>query len=200
MQNKELEEKVMMMEELIQGFITRMTVLETEIPGFLKTFLQQYRETLERISFRIEAANKRYDDAKIQQQIDQVRKLVTTVPKVIGVKTSHHFGAWSKSLIIGILICFVITSDSIGTALYLNHQNNSLDNEAYNFWLVRALYPDVSKSIERNLKEDPNAYKEKAERAMEKQQAIATAQAQVEQATKEQEAAKEKLEKVKTGK
>nr|WP_294896212.1 hypothetical protein [uncultured Pedobacter sp.] len=199
MQNKELEEKVMIMEELIQGFITRMTVLETEMPGFLKTFLQQYKETLEKISVRIETANKRYDDARIQQQIDEVSKLVAAVPKVIGVKNSHHFGAWSKSLIIGILICFVITSGSIGAALYLNHQNNRLNREAYNFWLTRALYPDISKSIERNLKEDPNAFIEKAERAMEKQQAIATAQAQVEQATKEQEAAKEKLKKARSG-
>lgn len=200
MQNKELEEKVMMMEELIQGFITRMAVIETEMPDFLKMFLQQYKETLESISSRIEVANKRYDDAKIQQQIEEVRKLVATVPKVIGVKNSHHFGAWSKSLIIGIVICFGITSGSIGTALYLNLQNNRLNNEAYNFWLVRALYPDLSKSIERNLKKDTDAFIEKAEKAMEKQHAVAAAQVLLEKAAKEQEAAKKNLENVKSEK
>ena len=200
MQNEELEEKVTMLEELIQGFVARMTVVETEMPEFLKTFLQQYKETLDRIASRIETANKRYDDAKIQQQIDEVKRLVATVPKVIGVKTSHHFGAWSKSLIIGVVICFVVTSLSVGTALYLNHQNDRLNDDAYYFWLVKALYPEVSKTIEKKLADDPKGLNQQAEKEMEKQEAITAAQAQAEQADKEQKAAKDNLEKVKSGK
>jgi len=199
-QNEELEEKVTMLEELIQGFVARMTVVEGEMPEFLKTFLQQYKETLDRIASRIEKANKRYDDSKIQEQIDEVKKLVATVPKVIGVKTSHHFGAWSKSLIIGVAVCFVVTSLSFGTALYLNHQNDRLNDEAYNFWLVRALYPDVSKTIEKKLTEDPKSLNQQAEKAMEKQEAVMAAQAQAEQADKELKAARDKLEKVKSDK
>ena len=141
MQKEELEEKVTMMEELIQGFEGRVNVIETGMAEFLKTFLEQYRDTLGTITARIETANKRYDDGKIQQQIDELKGVVQAVPKVIGVKTSHHFGAWSKSLIIGIIVGFVITAGSVGTALYLNHQNNRLNSDAYNFWLVRALYP-----------------------------------------------------------
>jgi len=60
MEQQELEEKVTMMEELIQGFVTRMTAIETEMPEFLKSFLQQYKETLDQISNRIETSNKRY--------------------------------------------------------------------------------------------------------------------------------------------
>ncbi|SDT43606.1 hypothetical protein SAMN05216490_3473 [Mucilaginibacter mallensis] len=200
MQNEELEEKVTMLEELIQGFVNRMAVVETEMPEFLKTFLQQYKETLDQIASRIETANKRYDDAKIQQQIDEVKRLVTTVPKVIGVKTSHHFGAWSKSLIIGLVLCFVVTSLSVGTALYLNHQNDRLNDDAYNFWLVKALYPEVSKTIEKKLADDPKSLNQQAEKEMEKQDAIMAAQAQAEQADKEQKAAKENLEKAKSAK
>ena len=198
MQNEELEEKVTMLEELIQGFVVRMNVVETEMPEFLKSFLQQYKETLDRIASRIETANKRYDDAKIQQQIDEVKKLVATVPKVIGVKNSHHFGAWSKSLIIGVVVCFVVTSLSFGTALYLNHENDRLNNDAYNFWLTKALYPEVSKTIEKKLTEDPKSLNQQAEKAMEKQEAVMTAQAQAEQADKELKAARDKLEKVKS--
>ncbi len=200
MQIEELEEKVTMLEELIQGFVARMTVVETEMPEFLKTFLQQYKETLDRIASRIEKANKRYDDAKIQQQIDEVKKLVATVPKVIGVKNSHHFGAWSKSLIIGVVVCFVVTSLSFGTALYLNHENDRLNNDAYNFWLIKALYPEVSKTIEKKLMEDPKSLNQQAEKAMEKQEAVMAAQAQAEQADKELKAARDKLEKVKSDK
>ncbi len=197
MQNEELEEKVTMLEELIQGFVVRMTVVETEMPEFLKTFLQQYKETLDRIASRIETANKRYDNTKIQQQIDEVKKLVATVPKVIGVKTSHHFGAWSKNLIIGVVVCFVVTSLSFGTALYLNHQNDGLNEGAYNYWLVKALYPEVSKTIEKMLAEDSKGLNQQAEKEMEKQEAIAAAQAQAEQADKEQKAARDNLKKVK---
>jgi hypothetical protein len=200
MQNEELEEKVTMLEELIQGFVVRMNVVETEMPEFLKSFLQQYKETLDRIASRIETANKRYDDAKIQQQIDEVKKLVATVPIVIGVKNSHHFGAWSKSLIIGVVVCFVVTSLSFGTALYLNHENDRLNNDAYNFWLIKALYPEVSKTIEKKLTEDPKSLNQQAEKAMEKQEAVMAAQAQAEQADKELKAARDKLEKVKSDK
>jgi hypothetical protein len=199
MQNEELEEKVTIMEELIQGFAGRINVIETGVAEFLKSFLEQYRVTLETIANRIEISNKRYDDQKIQQQIDEVKKLVATMPKVIGVKTSHHFGAWSKSLIIGVVVGFIVTAGSIGTALYLNHQNDRLNSEAYNFWLVRALYPEISKTIETKLAADPNGFTEQAQKQMDKQNAIIAAQAQAEQADKEQKAAKDNLEKAKSG-
>jgi hypothetical protein len=200
MQNEELEEKVTLLEELLQGFVERMNVIESGMTDFLKTFLEQYKATLESIATRIETANKRYDDKKIQQQIDELKNIIATVPKVIGVKNSHHFGVWSKSLIIGVVVCFVLTATSVGTAFYLNNQNNRLNSEAYNFWLVKALYPEVSKTIAKKLKEDPNAFIEQAQHQMDKQNAIIAAQAQAEQADKEHKAAKEKLEKAKSGK
>jgi hypothetical protein len=200
MANEELEEKITMLEELIQSFVKRMTIIETEMPEFLKSFLEQYKDTLNTIAARIETSNKRYDDGKIQQQIDAVSRLIATVPKVIGVKTSHHFGAWSKSLIIGVVIAFIVTTGSIGTALYLNYQNARLNSEAYNFWIVRALYPKTAETIVNKLKEDPDGFISNAEKEMEKQQAIAAAQAVADQADKEQKAAKEKLKKVREAK
>lgn len=197
MHTEELEEKITMMEELIQGLVDRMKGVETGTTEFLNTFLEQYRGTLEIITTRIETANKRYDDSKIQQQIDELKSVVQTVPKVIGVKNSHHFGAWSKSLIIGVVVGFFITAGSVGTALYLNHQNDRLNSEAYNFWLVKALYPEVSKIIETKLAEDPDGFIEKAEKAMNKQQAIIAAEAVAAQAEKEHKKARQKLEKVK---
>lgn len=200
MQNEELEEKVILLEELLQGFVERMNVIESGMADFLKTFFEQYKVTLASIAAQIEIANKRYNDQKIQEQIDELKRIMATMPKVIGVKTSHHFGAWSRSLIIGVVVCFVLSSTSVGTALYLNNQNNRLNGDAYNFWLVKALYPDVSKTIEKKLKEDPNALIEQAQHQMDKQNAIIAAQTQAEQADKDQKAAKEKLEKAKAGK
>jgi len=200
MQNEELEEKVNIMEELIQGFAGRISVMETSMAEFLKSFLEQYRGTLEMIATQIETANKRYDDQKIQQQIDELKDVVATVPKVIRVKNSHHLGAWSKNLIIGLVVCFVITAASIGTALYFYHQNDRLNRKAYNFWLVRALYPEVAKTIETKLTEDPRGFIDKAEKAMAKQQAIIAAEAVAARAEQDQKEAKQKLEKVKANK
>jgi len=200
MQQEELEEKVTMLEELIQGFIQRITIVETEMPEFLKTFLQQYKETLDGIAVRIETANKRYDDKKIQQQINELKDVVSRVPKVIGVKNSHHFGAWSKSLIIGVVVAFVVTAGSFGTALYLNHQNDRLNEEAYNFWLVRAMYPKTAETIITELKDNPSAFIAEAEKAMEKQQAIAAAKAIADKADKDQKTARDNLNKVRSAK
>ncbi|UOE52456.1 hypothetical protein MTO98_15375 [Mucilaginibacter sp. SMC90] len=200
MQQEELEEKVTMLEELIQGFIQRITIVETEMPEFLKSFLQQYKETLDRIASRIETANKRYDERKIQQQMDELKDVVSRVPKVIGVKNSHHFGAWSKSLIIGVVVAFVVTAGSFGAALYLNHQNDRLNEEAYNFWLVRAMYPKTADAIITELNNDPKAFIAKAEKAIEKQQAIAAAKAIADQADKDQKAARDNLKKVSSAK
>jgi hypothetical protein len=200
MQNEEFEEKVNIMEELIQGFAGRIGVMEVSVAEFLKSFMEQYRGTLETIAARIETANKRYDDQKIQQQIDELKDVVATVPKVIRVKNSHHLGAWSKNLIIGLVACFIITAGSVGTALYFYYQNDRLNREAYNFWLVRALYPEVAKTIETKLTEDPKGFIDKAEKAMSKQQAIIAAEAVAAQAEKDQKEAKQKLEKVKANK
>ncbi|MDB5014575.1 MAG: hypothetical protein JWQ25_2777 [Daejeonella sp.] len=196
MQNEELEERVNIMEELIQGFAGRISILETSIAEFLKSFLGQYRDTLETILARIEMANKRYDDQKIQQQIDELKDVVATVPNFIRVKNSHHFGAWSKNLIIGLVVCFAITAGSMGTALHFYHQNDRLNSEAYNFWLVRALYPEVAKTIEIKLAEDPKSFIDLAEKAIAKQQAIIAAEAEAAQAEKDQKEARRKLEEV----
>jgi hypothetical protein len=200
MQNDELEEKVNIIEELIQGFAGRIGVMETSVAEIFKSFFDQYRGTLEMIAARIETANKRYDDQKIQQQIDELKGVVATVPKVIRVKNSHHLGAWSKNLIIGLVVCFIITTGSVGTALYLYHQNNRLNREAYNFWLVRALYPEVAKAIDAKLAEDPKGFIDKAEKAMAKQQAIIAAEVVAARAEQDQKEAKQKLEKVKANK
>ncbi|WP_158826554.1 hypothetical protein [Mucilaginibacter lacusdianchii] len=200
MQQEEIEEKVTMIEELFQGLVGRMDILETGMADFLKTFMEQYRNVLENIADRVETANKRYDDRKIQTNIDELTKIVSSMPKIVTVRNTHHFGAWSKSLIIGVVIAFVLTAGSIGTALYFNHQNNRLNSEAYNFWLVRAMYPEVSKTIEAKLTEDPNGFIQQAEKAMVKQQAIIAAEAEAHQAEQQQRAAKQRLEKVKSAK
>jgi len=200
MQNEELEEKVNIIEELVQGFAGRISVMETSMAEFLNSFPEQYQGTLETIAARIETANKWYNDQKIQQLIDELKDVVAKVPKVIDVRTSHHFGAWSKSLIIGLVVCFAISAGSIGIALYFCDQNNRLNREAGNFWLVRALYPEVSKTIEAKLTEDPKGFIEKAEKAMAKQQAITAAEAVAAQAEKDQMEAKRKLEKIKATK
>ncbi|MGN8068584.1 hypothetical protein [Mucilaginibacter sp. 22184] len=200
MQKEEIEEKVTMMEELFQGVVGRMDILETGMADFLKAFMEQYRNVLESIAARVETANKRYDESKIQTNIDELTKVVANMPKVITVRNTHHFGAWSKALIIGVVIAFVLTAGSVGTTLYFNHQNNRLNSEAYNFYLVRALYPEVSKTIEGKLAEDPNAFIQHAEKAMVKQQAIIAAEAEAKQAEQQQKAAKQRLEKVKSSK
>ncbi|MFW0715025.1 hypothetical protein [Pedobacter sp. N23S346] len=143
MEHDELEEKVTMAEELILGLVKRMEVIESELPEFLKTFLQQYKETLANISGQIEKSNERYDDQKISQQIDQVKDLVGTIPKVITVKNDHHhhFGAWSKNLIIGVAACVLVTALSTGTALYLNHENNHLAANDIKFRAIRQIAP-----------------------------------------------------------
>ncbi|MES2455012.1 MAG: hypothetical protein V4594_05715 [Bacteroidota bacterium] len=173
----ELEEKVAMLEELIQGFLKRMTVVETEMPEFLKNFLQQYKETLDRIADRIERSNKRYDDHKIQQQIDEVSKLVSTMPKVIGVKNHHHFGKWSRSLIIGAAACLGLTALSIGTALHLWNENGQISESDIKFRMVRQTNPNVARTIDTLYYQNPEKMEAKTKELEAKQLAIAQAEA-----------------------
>jgi len=78
-------------------------------------------------------------------------------------------------LIIGLVIAFLVTAGSVGSTLYLNHQNNRLNREAYIFWLVRVLYPKTAETIIAKLNEDPDGFIAKAEKEMEKQNAITAA-------------------------
>lgn len=197
---KEIEEKVTMLEELFQGFVERVKVLESGVSEYLDAFLKQYHKSMTDIYKQIELSNKRYDHSIIQKDINEVKQILASTPKVIEVKNSHHFGAWTKNLIIGVVVCFLLTTTSVGTALYLNHRNNKLNDEAYNFWLIRALYPEAAKTILTKLSKDPSALVEIAEKEMAKQNAIFAAQAQAEQAEKQQQAAKGNLKKAKSGK
>lgn len=162
MEQDELEEKVTMAEELILGLVKRMEVIESELPEFLKSFLQQYKETLANISGQIEKSNKRYDDQKISQQIDQVKDLVGTMPKVITVKNEHHhhFGAWSKNLIIGVAACFLITASSFGTALYLNHEKNRMSANDIKFRAIRQIAPKWGNWADTTYMRNPKAMEE----------------------------------------
>lgn len=200
MENNEMEEKVMIMEELIQGFNKRMYGVETETQAFFKSFLQQYKETLVGIADRIEKVNKRYDNSKIKQQIEALQSIVEMMPKAVTVKHRYHFGAWSKSFIISVTIAFFVTTGSLGTALHLNHENGKLKDEAFNFWFVRALYPDVSVAIKNGLKEDSKGFIERAEKAITRQQAILAAETEANEAEKAQKMAKKKLERLKAKK
>ncbi|WP_157543891.1 hypothetical protein [Mucilaginibacter paludis] len=52
-----------------------------------------------------------------------------------------------------------------------------LNGEAYNFWLVRALYTEVCNTIETKIAKDPKGFIDKAEKEMAKQRATAAAKA-----------------------
>ena len=162
MEQDELEEKVTMAEELILGLVKRMEVIESELPEFLKSFLEQYKETLANISGQIEKSNKRYDDQKISQQIDQVKDLMGTMPEVITLKNEHHhhFGVWSKNLIIGLAVCFVLTSASVGNALYLNHENNRMSANDIKFRAIRQTAPIWGHWADTTYNRNPQAMEE----------------------------------------
>lgn len=193
----ELEEKVAMLEELIQGFVKRITIVETEMPEFLKTFLQQYKETLDRIAARIETSNKRYDDHKIQQQIDEVRELVSTMPKVIGVRNHHHFGKWSKSLIIGVAASFLLTAISVGVALNFWSENGRMRESDIKFRMVRQTNPNVAYSIDTLYYRNPEEIEAKTRQLEAEQLDIARAEAAAKEKEEQAKEAKQKLRKLK---
>ncbi len=202
MPDKETAERINELEELVMGMADRMNAVETAEAEELRSFVKEYKETLNFIASKIETSDKSYDHEKIQHNIDSLTRLVTSVPKTIAVEDHHHhhFGAWSKNLIIGIVVAFLITAGSVGLALYLDHENDRLNSDAYDYWLVKALYPDVVKSVETNLTKDPAGYTLQAERAIAKQQAVLAAQAEAELAGQIQQAAEKKLERARAGK
>jgi hypothetical protein len=62
------------------------------------------------------------------------------------------------------------------------------------------MYPETAETILTGLKNDPNAFIAKAEKAMEKQQAITAAKATADQADKDQKTARDNLKKVRSAK
>ena len=193
----ELEEKVAMLEELVQEFLKRIETVETAMPDFLRTFLEQYKQTLENIAKRIEISNKRYDDAKIQQQIDELRKLVSAVPKVVDVKNHHHFEAWSKNLIIGLASCFIITSLSVGAALHLYSENGRLSENDVKFRMVRQTHPELSHSIDTLYHRDPEQMEARTRELEARQRAIMSAEAEAREIDGKAKKVKKRIDKLK---
>ena len=172
----ELEEKVAMLEELVQEFLKRIETVETTMPEFLRTFLEQYKQTIEKIGEMIEAASKRYDEAKIQRQIDELGRLIAAAPKVVDVRNHHHFGAWSKNLIIGLATCFIAMSLSVGAALHLYSENSRLSENDIKYRMVRQYYPQVAVWAERKYAHDPDSARVDVERMEVEQEALRLAE------------------------
>ncbi|WP_449435500.1 hypothetical protein [Pedobacter steynii] len=192
----ELEEKVAMLEELFQGFVERVKVLESDIPKCLEGFLNAYHQSMSEIYGQIELSNRRYDHSKIQENIDATNKILASTPKVITVKNSHHFGSWTTSIIIAVTISFFLVAGSVGYCFYLHQQNRKLETDAFNFWLIRGLYPVPAQTVVDRFKENPAATIALTKKEIEKQNAIKVAKSKLDEAKRRTKSADENLKRV----
>ena len=197
--SREAEERIGIIEELVHGLAGRVNGIEEKSGKELSQFVSEYKQTLNEISNQIAIANKRYDTSKIQQHIDTLNGLVATIPKTIDVKNHHHFGAWSKSLIIALTISFFTTAGSLAIGLHLNERNNELSKDAHQYSLMKAFYPDLTSNIENKSIANPDSLDHEAEKAIIRRQEITSAEGDARQADRLQRAARRKLKLVRQG-
>ena len=88
-----------------------------------------------------------------------------------------------------------MVAGSVGYCFYLHQQNRKLETDAFNFWLIRGLYPVAAQTVIDKLRENPVETIALTKKEIEKQNAIKTTKSNLEKANQQKNSADENLKK-----
>ena len=197
-------------EEIIDQLVIKINALEKreiKLPDYTPNFedlkkwlidhLPDYNKPIEELKATVSQHNLEYPATKIQAQLDEVKTIVESIPKIIPVKHSHYFDPKSKGWVIAGVILLIVTAISTGLNAHLWVENNRLQANDIKFRMIRQAYPAqanwADKYYSANHAGMKNTTEQMENEAMERAQAINEA----EQKEREAKEAKQRLRKFK---
>lgn len=197
-------------EEIIDQLVIKVNTLEKreiKLPDYTPNFedlkkwlsdhLPDYNKPIEDLKITVSQHNLEYLATKIQAQLDEVKTIVESIPKIIPVKHSHYFDPKSKGWVIAGVILLTVTAVSTGLNAHLWVENNRLQPNDIKFRMIRQAYPVQANWAEQHYFNNPDIAESETIRleneAKERSEAVDLAN----QKEREAKAAKEKLIKLK---
>lgn len=140
-----------------------------DIPEYPKIYIPDYTQELKFLNKQVQVFIQSDHQQRIGAVMKNIEQKVSSIPKVIPVKHHHHFEL--KSRVVIIMICLLAIATTTSVFLFLNNKdlskrNEALRDDATNYYFVRALYPQVAKTIANGLKVDPASFTKLADQAI----------------------------------
>jgi len=182
-------------EEIIDQLVIKVNALEKreiKLPDYTPNF-EDLKKWLADHLTTVSQHNLEYPATKIQAQLDEVKTIIESIPKIIPVKHSHYFDPKSKGWVIAGVILLVVTAVSTGLNAHLWVENNRLQANDIKFRMIRQTYPIQANWAEQHYFNNPDTAENETIRleneAEERSEAVDIAN----QKEREAKAAKEKL-------
>jgi hypothetical protein len=193
-------------EEIIDQLVIKVNALEKreiKLPDYTRNFedlkkwlanhLPDHNKTIEELKTTVNQHNLEYPATKIQAQLNEVKTIVESIPKIIPVKHNHYFDPKSKGWVIAGVILLIVSAISTGLNAHLWVENNRLQANDIKFRMIRQAYPIQANWAEQHYFNNPDTAESETIRleneAEERMEAVDIAN----QKEREAKAAKEKL-------
>ncbi|MBC6110695.1 hypothetical protein ACFOG5_17100 [Pedobacter fastidiosus] len=151
------EEQLNSIEELMQIAVGKLASIEDrhrELAEVRKD-TQKLEELIREIGNRAEVRGERTADLigakddslvllELGKQIELLLEKLSLLPPEFRVRTEHHFGVLTKT----VMVCFLLFAVSMGTSAYLMHRNSALSKSASKYRVMDAVYPGLVSELE----------------------------------------------------
>lgn len=178
---KSIEQKLEVMEEVQENLLEKLKHLEEQVPEYPKIQIPDYTPELKFLYKQVQAFIQSDHHQKLNSTVHDIEVILDRIPKVMTVKNHHHFELKSKTVSIIFLIMVTGLAISIFFAIHFKNQinelqsnnialqrnNANLEDEAVNYYLVRAHFPEIEKIINRNIRKDKSGYIKRADEIIE---------------------------------
>lgn len=181
-----IEQKLEVMEEVQENLLEKVKHLEEQVPEYPKIQIPDYTPELKLLCKQLQAFIQSDHQQKLNNTVQNIEVIIDRIPKVMAVKNHHHFEL--KSKIVSIIFLTMVTGlvISIFFAIHFKNKKNelqsnnialqrnnaNLEDEAVNYYLVRAHFPEIEKIITRNIRKDKSGYIQRADEIIETRKKI----------------------------
>jgi hypothetical protein len=155
---EELTERINGVDEIMDSLIKKITDLEKKeikvtdyslhfeaLQKIFEVFLVRYNKESNDLNAAFGKLNIEYPADQIQQNLTEVKIILTAIHKSLPVKVKHQFDFFTKSWIIAGMMLLIVTAISSGLCAHFWVENNRLAANDIKFRAIRQIYPIPAK-------------------------------------------------------
>ena len=155
---EELTERMNGVDEIMDSLIKKITDLEKKeikitdyslhfeaLQKIFEVFLVRYNKECSDLNTAFGKLNIEYPAEQIQQNLAEVKIILTAIQKLLPLKVKHQFDFNTKGWIIAGMMLLLVTAISSGLCAHLWVENNRLEANDIKFRAIRQVYPIPAK-------------------------------------------------------
>lgn len=140
------------------------------VPEYPKIYIPDYTRELKFLNKQVQEFLKSDHQQQIDASMQRIESKIDSMPKVIPVRHHHHFEIRSVAFLVTfglMLLSFVTAYFFYNGKQELKQANEEMRSDTLSYFLVKAYYPDVAKTLDKGFYADPVGFTNKAHELME---------------------------------